>query len=151
MSGIQIILSDAPVPASSVLECALDVRRGTFRYARDAREPRRLRAVGERNWMALADHQSRLYRFEYGGRAWRFDPMLRVLPESTGATVQIVPGDAALPVFSASYGPSTPGLVLFHWVTGPVTRWYTEGLGVWYGVGADFGLQSLLFLTAQAG
>lgn len=145
MSGLRVILTDAPIPESSVVECVLDLRKATFRYERDAKEPRKLRAVGGSNWIAQADHQSRLYRFEYGGRAWRFDPSLSSIPDAARAYIQIVPDAEVLPVFSATYGTESEGLCLIHWVTGVKTRWYTEGLGIWYGVGVDLSLHHLLF------
>src|SRR5690349_995421 len=64
LSGLRVILSESPIPEASVIECVLDLRKATFRYEREAKEPRKLRAVGGSNWMAQADHQSRLYRFE---------------------------------------------------------------------------------------
>lgn len=149
MSGLEIRFSAQAVPAAVLLESTLDPGKGTFRYHREGKEPRKLRAAGGSNWLALADHQSRLYRFEYGGKSLRLDHRL-VLPAAPAlGTVQILPTGEHAPVFSATYSPPAGGLVCFHWRTGEAMSWVTEGLGVWYGTGSGGLLLALLFGEVQ--
>ena len=144
MSGLRVILSDQPIPPAEILQCAFNIRRGVFLYEREAKQPRKLRAVGGDHWLALADHQSRLYHFEWRGLSHRYDASL-VAPVAETHYCQIVPSGAIREVFSVTYGPSSSGIVQFHWLTGEETRWVSEGLGIVYGVGKDGELQSVVF------
>ncbi|MEO7993924.1 MAG: hypothetical protein ABI743_05955 [bacterium] len=141
MSGLAVRLSDSEIPPSPVVQATFDSTRGLLIYEREAKQPRKLRAVGGERWLALADHQSRLYRFEWHGLSHRFESRLTIPVDAETKYVQIVPAGTPREVFSVTY---SKAVVQCHWTIGEDLRWLTEGLGIWYGVGEGMGLCSVV-------
>ena len=150
MSGLALrITPELPIPPATITRATCQLRTGLVVWARQATYPRAFRAVGTERWIATADHKSRLARFECTTLNLLFTSDLGLPEAPTHALCQIVPEGMPEAWSAVRYSRHTRGLVRVDWELAAVTGWYTEGIGVHYGVDDASRIQALLLSGMQ--